>query len=416
MKATTIIIGDEILLGRVTDTNSGFIARQLDPLGIETERVITVGDNGAAIEEAVRTALEHTDLVITTGGLGPTKDDITTKVMLGVFGGEMTFDEAVYANVAAQFERRGLAMNRLTREQAMVPSSAHIVQNELGTAPIMWFERNGKVLITMPGVPTETCGMMERAVTALIARRFKRGETFMHSTFITTGMSESGLAEMLEQWEDTLPDGFHLAYLPDSPVIRLRLDGSGRDREQTAKTMERLSDELKALLGDLLIADREAGVAELALDALREKGWTLGTAESCTGGNIAHAVTSVAGSSDCFEGSVVSYSNRVKHGVLGVSLETLDAFGAVSRETVGEMLEGACRTLGTDCAIATSGIAGPGGGSAEKPVGTVWIGVKTPERTVINVHHMPGDRSRVIARTTATALLVLLKAIKGTRQ
>jgi nicotinamide-nucleotide amidase len=303
-------------------------------------------------------------------------------------------------------------MNALTLDQALVPTSCRVIQNTLGTAPIMRFERDGKVLVSMPGVPFETEGMLDAAVAPQLQAHFNPDKFIAHRTLIVTGITESALAEKLDKWEQAMPQGYHLAYLPDSPIIKLRLDGVGSNQSDVDAMADNLFSQLIEQLGDLVVNIGEKTVANILIDALLEKNYLMGSAESCTGGNIAHSITAVAGSSQVFAGTVVSYSNDVKHNVLGVKSETLNEFGAVSRQTVEQMLSGACKVLGTNCAVATSGIAGPGGGTPEKPVGTVWIGAKTPNEMVVTEYHFPGNRERVINRATATAMLMLIKLLK----
>jgi nicotinamide-nucleotide amidase len=412
MKAAIVIIGDEILLGKVTDTNSGYIARALDRYGFEIVRISTIGDNGADIRQTVESSLAVADVVITTGGLGPTKDDITKQVMCQIFGGTLVRDDSVTRNIEQVFAKRRLSMNALTLDQALVPTSCRVIQNTLGTAPIMWFERDGKVLVSMPGVPFETEGMLDAAVAPQLQAHFNPDKFIAHRTLIVTGITESALAEKLDKWEQAMPQGYHLAYLPDSPIIKLRLDGVGSNQSDVDAMADNLFSQLIEQLGDLVVNIGEKTVANILIDALLEKNYLMGSAESCTGGNIAHSITAVAGSSQVFAGTVVSYSNDVKQNVLGVKSETLNEFGAVSRQTVEQMLSGACKVLGTDCAVATSGIAGPGGGTPEKPVGTVWIGAQTPNEMVVTEYHFPGNRERVINRATATAMLMLIKLLK----
>lgn len=409
MKATLVIIGDEILLGRVIDTNSGHITRALDAIGIETTGIMTVGDKGDAIRDAVITALDNSNVVITTGGLGPTKDDITKHVLAGIFGGEIVRDDSVTANINEIFERRGLKLNRLTLDQALVPSSARILQNRYGTAPVMVFEKNGKSLIALPGVPVEMEGMLPDVVRMLL-ERYHPESCLYHATIMLYGISESALAQHLDSFEKELPPSCKLAYLPDSPVIKLRLDSIGH-KDLFEQALKRLKDELHAIKEINIISEEDLTVPEIVLNALRNKGLSLGTAESCTGGNIAHIVTSIPGASDVFYGGVVSYANAVKTNILGVNPATLENFGAVSRETVTAMAEGACQALGTDCAVATSGIAGPGGATPDKPVGTVWIAVKTPAGTQTFLHRFPGDRNAVIRRASTVALIHLIEAL-----
>lgn len=411
MKLSVIIIGDEILIGQVTDTNSGAIARMLGPKGWQMVNTTVIGDDARAIRQALDRALECSDLVITTGGLGPTKDDITKKTLAEYFGCGMRLDQSVLDNVRRVFDARGLQLNDSTASQALVPDACRVIQNELGTAPIMWFDApGGKAVISMPGVPFETVGMLKRRVVGEICSRFHSDTLFLHHTLISRGLPESALSEMLEPYEASLPEGMHLAYLPTPGYIRLRLDCSGPQSEAEAlqASFDAYVLRLRAALGRYLLHDGDATPAEILLDRLRAKHLTLSTAESCTGGNIARCITSVAGSSDTFLGSVVSYANSVKAGVLGVNPADLDRHGAVSEPVVKQMALGACRAIGADCAVATSGIAGPGGAVPGKPVGTVWMAAATPSGCVTKLMHLPGDRQRVIDRATTEAILLLI--------
>lgn len=408
MRLSVIIIGDEILLGQVCDTNSGAIARTFGPMGWTVERVVTVPDDAGAIRRAVREALGSSDLVLTTGGLGPTKDDITKLTLTEIFGGSLRRDPEVTDNIRRVFSLRGLEMNPLTADQALVPDSCRVIQNRLGTAPVMWFERDGKVLVSMPGVPFETEGALPE-VARLVKERFTPDLTLLHHTYMVTGITESALATRLADFEASLPRGLHLAYLPTPGLIRLRLDGAGPAdiAGDFGSACERLLDSL----GPLCIHDGDATPAQMVIERLRARGLTMATAESCTGGNIARSLISVAGASDVFNGAVVSYANSAKENLLGVPRGMIEARGAVSREVVESMAIGACRALGADCACATSGIAGPGGGSPEKPVGTVWMAWCVEGRVTSRVARFPGDRARVIGRATAEALLGLLALI-----
>ena len=409
--ASICTIGDEILIGQIVDTNSSYISRELNAIGIRISGMVSIGDNHDRIIDTLRNELKNNDIVITTGGLGPTKDDITKPTLCRYFGGEMVLDEAVEANVRQVMERRHLKLNEYTRLQAMVPSSCRVIQNEVGTAPLMWFERDGKVLVSMPGVPFELQGMMERAVIPQLLARFNDGEDIEFRTFVVTGIIESALAMRLDEFERNMPHGIHLAYLPEGGIIRLRLTGSSTDARQINDDMERLSRELHEILGGHIIADGDKRLPEILGDRLRERGLTLATAESCTGGNIAHQITTIAGSSDYFKGAVVSYTNEVKMSLLGVSEQDIIDHGVVSEPVVRQMAEGACRAIGTDCAIATSGIAGPGGGTPTKPVGTVWMAAKCGDKVVTQVKQLPGDRDRVITRATLEAQLLLLSLL-----
>lgn len=414
MRLSIIVIGDEILLGQVTDTNSGFISRTLGQYGWETARVVTVADKADDIHRAIEICMADSELVITTGGLGPTKDDITKGVMCDIFGGPMIFDREVAANIREVFDLRGLKMNPLTESQAMVPTSCRVIQNRLGTAPIMWFDRKSDhhVLIAMPGVPFETEGMLVRTVAGEIASQFAPDTYIDHKTLMITGITESALAERLEDFEAGLPTGLHLAYLPTPGLIRLRLDARGTNGDGTDKVLDKAYERLCNETGPYIIYTGDANAAEIAIHAIRSKGLHLASAESCTGGNIAHMITSTPGCSDIFLGSVVSYSNCVKTGVLGVESGLIERHGAVSSEVVAAMAEGVARLTGAECAIATSGIAGPGGATDGKPVGTVWTAVLTPKGTETFVRRYPGNRQRVIDRASTEALLAIAKKLE----
>lgn len=418
MKVSVIVIGDELLLGQVTDTNSGEIARQIAPWGWEVNDVQAVGDDAGEIRRAIDRAFELSDVVLTTGGLGPTKDDITKTVLRDYFGGELREDPAVLENVKQIVSRKGFRLNDLTAAQAIVPTSCRVIQNLAGTAPIMWFERDGKVLVSMPGVPYETREMFERAVFPQLREKFSSDVDIEHAVLMVTDYTESGLAERIADWEDALPKYLHLAYLPKPGLIRLRIDGVHSDREFIASEVRRASAELKRMLGDAVIATEDLTPAEIVLKECRMRGLTFATAESCTGGNIAHEMTLIAGASDVFAGGVVSYSNEVKMSVLGVDADTLEANGAVSLPVVSEMAEGALRVTGADVAVATSGIAGPGGGTPEKPVGTVCIAatIITPDGVTVcetETCHFAGTRGRIIESATTRALIRAVRIMQA---
>lgn len=403
MYLSIVIIGDEILLGRVQDTNSGLIARKFSEYGREVKCVRSVGDKAADIRAAIEASMAESSLVICTGGLGPTRDDITKPLLADIFGGEMIEHEPTTANIKRIFAERGLQMNELTARQALVPSSCKVIVNRYGTAPVMWFEKNGKVLVAMPGVPFETRGMLPEVMDC-VKEHFGNGELIRHREFTVTGISESALAERLAPYEDSLPQGYKLAYLPVAGAITMRLDGKpGADEAEFESFAARLCD----YLGDNCAGTGVKSPAELLLHALRRKKYTLACAESCTGGNISHLVTEIAGCSDVFLGGVTSYANEVKMNVLGVNGEDINRDGAVSESVVRQMAEGVARITGADCSVATSGIAGPGGAVEGKPVGTVWIAVHVPGRTVAKVHHFTGDRAAVIERASAQAINML---------
>lgn len=415
MKISLVVIGDEILLGQVTDTNSGEIARTVSVANWTVSRVYTVGDNADEIKYAINAALETSDVVITTGGLGPTKDDITKSVLLDIFGGELVQNDDVLKNVEDVCCRRHIVLNDLTRTQALVPSTARIIQNRVGTAPVMWFEKKEgnkvKVLVTMPGVPFETSQMMREEVFPQLLSRFGSDVTVAHRYLLVYGIIESKIAEILDEWERTLPANLHLAYLPVPGYVKLRLDGIDKDGVRINALLDENAAKIKAILGDAVFADGDKTIAEILIERLRCKGYSLATAESCTGGNIAHAVTMIAGASDVYYGSVVSYANDVKIRVLGVDENVINTLGAVSEPVAEQMAKGVARAINADCSVATSGIAGPGGGTPEKPVGTVCIAVHTPQKDIVGTYFLPGNRGRVIDRATTTALIELIRLL-----
>lgn len=413
MKTAIITIGDELLIGQVVDTNSGSIARMIDPAGWSIEWVKVIHDDADAIVRAVDEAFAVADVVLTTGGLGPTKDDITKLTLCNYFGGELRHDPDVLENIKEIFQRRGIQLNALTEAQALVPTSCRVIQNRVGTAPIMWFERNdGKVLVSMPGVPFETVQMFQSEVFPQLLKKFHSEEHIAHRCIIVEGLTESKVAMQLNDWEDALPDFIHLAYLPKPGIIRLRLDGHHPDNNLLQSTLDNLHAQLCQRFADNLLADADLPPEEALLLRLRAKKLTLATAESCTGGNIAHRITAIAGCSDCYNGSIVSYANDVKINILGVKKESIEDHGVVSEEVVVQMAEGVKNAIGTDCAIATSGIAGPSGATPNKPIGTVCIAIATPERTIASTFHFPGTRDRVIDRASTTALTLLAMALK----
>lgn len=413
MKAAVIVIGDELLIGQVTDTNSGMIARALAPLGWSVCQVMTVADDAAAIDDAISRSFAVAPVVLTTGGLGPTKDDITKGVLCRRFGGELRRDEEVLDNVRRVFAAKHLAMNELTAAQADVPTSCRVIPNRVGTAPVMWFEACGgrQVLVAMPGVPSETSVVFPEEVLPRLARHFRTDSAVEHRTLITYGTTESGLAIHLDSFEKELPSGVHLAYLPKDGIIRLRLDSIASEKAVAQDNIERAEARLRELTAPWLVADHDTTPAEMLLEKARESGVTIATAESCTGGNIAHRITLTAGCSDVMLGGVVAYCNDVKEKLLGVSHATLEAHGAVSEQTVREMAEGTCRATGARLGIATSGIAGPVGGSEAKPVGTVCIGASLDGLTVSHTYHFGGSRRQIIERSTTAAIMMAVRLL-----
>lgn len=393
------------MLGRVVDTNSGLVARTFGADGWLVKNIRTVADKAADIRAAIVAALDESDLVVTTGGLGPTRDDITKSVLIDVFGGELRLDDSVTENIESIFAGRNLKMNELTAMQALVPTTCRVIQNRYGTAPVMWFEKEGRVLVAMPGVPYETRGALPE-VARQVYEHFGSGGAILHREFTVTGITESALAQRLTDFEDRLSDNYKLAYLPVFGEITLRLDADFTEDGDVAD-FDIVVNDLKESVGCYLAADGKLSPAEILLHKLRQHGYSVATAESCTGGNIAHTITAIAGCSDVMRGGVVAYSNDVKSHVLGVDADTIAAHGAVSEPTVEGMAVCVRRLCAADCGIATSGIAGPGGGSPEKPVGTVWIAASTPTQTVARCYRFTGDRSAVIERATAQALVLL---------
>lgn len=406
MNAGIIIIGDEILIGQVVDINSSWISREMNKIGFRTETVVTVGDDGKSISDAIDRCLDVADVVFMTGGLGPTKDDITKKVICEKFGTELVLNEAVLANVAEMLGRRGIALTENNRGQALVPAAATVINNAVGTAPGIMMERNGKLLFSMPGVPFEMRYLMEHEIIPLIKKHYNLKPVY-HKTLLLTGIAESILAEKISDWEDSLAKNVRLAYLPAYSSIRLRLSVYQPD-DTTESYINAKVEELKRIVPENIIAYEDIKLEELVGKLLKDKHCTVATAESCTGGKVASLITSVSGSSEYYKGSVVSYCNEVKADVLGVSRADLEKYGAVSSTVAEQMASGVRRLLKTDYAVATTGIAGPTGGSDEKPVGTVWIAVATPTRVVSRKYIFGKDRSINIERFAASALSMLI--------
>ena len=410
MFAELITIGDELLIGQVVDTNSAWMGRELNNIGIEVLRIVSVRDREEEILEAIDNAMKRVNIVLVTGGLGPTKDDITKQTLCKYFNTELIFSEEVFENVKRVLAGK-IPMNKLNKGQAMVPKNCTVINNPVGSASVSWFERDGKVLVSMPGVPQEMTTVMAESVLPKLHERFQT-DVIMHQTFLVQHYPESVLAEKLEACEVALPDCIKLAYLPKLGIIRMRLTGRGHDRKEVETLLNREKAKLETILGEDIFSEEDTPLEVIIGELLKKRKLTVSTAESCTGGSIAERLTSIAGSSEYFKGSIVAYSNEVKKDLLYVSSETLEKYGAVSEETVIEMVKGAMKALKTDCAVATSGIAGPGGGTPEKPVGTVWIaaGYKNEIRT----YKQETNRGRAmnIERAGNNALLMLRDLLK----
>ena len=411
MKATIITIGDEILIGQILDTNSRYISRALNTHGIVVAERTSIGDNRQQIIDTLDRALAQSEVVIITGGLGPTKDDITKHTLCDYFGSTLRYDKIEAEHIRTMLERRNIAFNELNRSQAMVPECCTVLHNAHGTAPGMWFEREDRVVVSLPGVPFEMQHLIDDEVIPRLCKRFELRE-IVHRTMITFGIAESILAEKIASWEDALPDHIHLAYLPAPNVVRLRLSAYEVEGKEVSREIDMLFEKLRTIIPDNIAGFEDASVEELVHNILINRGQTLAVAESCTGGTIASKFTAQAGASAYFLCGVVSYSNESKCNVLGVPMSDIEQHGAVSEEVAKAMAQGAKAISGSNFAISTTGIAGPTGGSEAKPVGTVWIGVATPEKCYAVLKNCGTDRSQVISRATAYAIALLYNELK----
>lgn len=406
MKATIVTIGDEILIGQILDTNTRYISQALNRIGIVVHQQISIGDTAQQITTTLDQALSTTDLTIITGGLGPTKDDITKHTLTAYFNSELVYNQEVGDFVSDLLARRGIAFTELNRGQAMVPKCCTVLHNAHGTAPGMMFERDGKIVISLPGVPFEMRHLIDDKVIPMLAERFTL-KSIIHRTMITSGIPESLLAERIAAWEDALPEMLHLAYLPAPNIVRLRLSAYQVEGQSVGKIIDQQFELLRQIIPQAVVGFEDASVEQLLHNALIERGEKLSVAESCTGGNIASKFTAMAGASAYFMAGVVSYSNDAKSDILGVNPELIATYGAVSEQVAIAMAEGVKRVGKSDYGIATTGIAGPSGGSAEKPVGTVWFGISTPERTFAVMKNCGTDRGQIIERATAHAIRLL---------
>ncbi|MDO9254841.1 MAG: competence/damage-inducible protein A [Bacteroidales bacterium] len=405
MLAEIITIGDELLIGQVIDTNSAWMAEQLNVIGIKVHQITSISDDQQHILTTLKEASERAQLILITGGLGPTKDDITKQTLCKYFDTSLVFSETAYANVEKLFSARGVAVTELNRLQAMVPANCRVVANPNGTAPCMWFEKNGCIYISMPGVPFEMKAIMEQEIIPQLLTKLNR--VIIHRTLLTEGVGESHLASLIEPWEESLPSFVKLAYLPQPGMVRLRLTAYGTDRKVLQNAIDKAEKELYPYAGNFIFGFDNDTMESVVGQLLRSKGMTLSTAESCTGGNIAQLITSIAGSSDYFKGSIVAYSNEIKEQFLGVPHKVIAENGAVSEQTVIAMAEGIRTRFLTDFAISVSGIAGPGGGTAEKPVGTTWIAIATPTETIARKFLLGDHRGRNIRKASMAALNML---------
>lgn len=404
MTAEIITIGDEILIGQIVDTNSAWLGEKLGEHGFRVMRITSVSDGAEEISASVAEAMKRTKLVIVTGGLGPTKDDITKHTLAGLFNSKLTIHEPTLRFLEDYLGRRGVDLNQMNRDQAMMPDRCKVITNSNGTAPGMWFEQDDSVVISLPGVPYEMKSIMEEFGFSMIAEHFGI-QNVVHKTVLTFGLPESMLAERIEAWENALPKSIKLAYLPNPSGVKLRL--SCYDGKFSREDIDRRFVELQKIIGDVYLGEMPVSVESEVARMLCEKSKTLSIAESCTGGYLSSKFTALSGSSRYFLGGVVSYSNQVKIDTLGVSAETLERYGAVSEEVAREMAEGVRRITGSDYSIATTGIAGPTGATENKPVGLVYIAWATPEGVFVKRMVFGNLREQNIQRATAQAINLL---------
>ena len=410
MKTEIITIGDEILIGQIVDTNSAWMGQQLNLHGIELYQVTSVHDDHDHIIKALANAEKEVDLVLITGGLGPTKDDITKNSLCEYFGTELIYHPEVFEHVQTLLSSRNVTINQLNREQALLPASCTVLHNSAGTASGMWFERNGTIFVSMPGVPFEMEAIMTEEVFPRLA---KLGimQSIVHKTILTYGLPESMLAEKIEEWESALPGFIHLAYLPSALMVRLRLSAYGTDKAMLETEIGKQVKKLLDIVPEYVFGFDDDNLALIIGRMLVKSSKTMAVAESCTGGNIAHFVTFNAGSSAYFKGGVVAYSNEIKTRLLDVPAEMIETYGAVSQKVAEAMAVGAQKALNADFTIATTGIAGPDGGTADKPAGTIWIAVAGPSGVKSEKYLFRHNRERNIIRSTQTALNLLRKLI-----
>ena len=404
-----ISIGDELLIGQVINTNAAWLGAQLSEAGFQLDSTLTIGDSEKAIMDALESCMDA-DLVLVTGGLGPTADDITKPTVCKFFGTELEFCQTAYDNVVSIFKRRGFQMSERNRGQAYLPKSCQYIPNTYGTAPCMWLEKEGVVFAFMPGVPFEMKGIFNDELLPRIKERF-HAVPYAKRVIMTTGIGESFLADMIKEWEDALPDFLSLAYLPQYGMVRLRLSGRHENAEFLHSTLDNEVEKLTKLISNYIFAMDDLPIQRVVFDLLIEKGKTFASAESCTGGNIAHVITLIPGSSEVFKGAAITYATPMKTKVLDVPAETIDEYGVVSQQVVENMAIGVRNLMEADFGVATTGIAGPSGGTEETPVGTVWIGVASAKGVVSKCFNFGKDRENVINRATIMAYEMLRQQI-----
>jgi nicotinamide-nucleotide amidase len=407
ISAEIINIGDELLIGQVINTNASYLAQSLNSVGIEVRKVSMISDQRGSIISSLDASFEHAQLTLITGGIGPTNDDITKQVLAEYFDTELQFSEEAYADIEKMFALRDFPVTEINRQQAYLPIGAVHFPNHRGTARGMWFEKDGKVAVAMPGVPFEMTEIMERYVVPKLKEYFLSDFNIQHRTLMITGIGESFLSEIIADWETSLPKNISLAYLPSPGYVRLRLTGKSEEKKDFQKSINQEIEKVKKLIPQYIFAEKDITPETFIIEELSKRALSLATAESCTGGMISHLLTTVPGSSACFKGGIVAYSNEVKRSLLDVRNEDLILFGAVNEQVVRQMAENIRKKFDADYGIATSGIAGPTGGTPKKPVGTVWIAVNGKSKTVAQVFHFGNDRKRNIQRSSIAALDML---------
>ena len=412
MKAAIVTIGDEILIGQIIDTNSAWMAKELTAAGIDIKEMASISDDPAQITSTLDRLIGTVDLILMTGGLGPTRDDLTKDTLNEYFGGTMIMNQEVLDGIEEFFRKRGRSMLETNRRQALVPDVCKILPNNFGTAPGMWFTKDNTSIISMPGVPYEMKPLVSEQLLPALQKELGI-PVIVHRTVMTQGVPESYLAEMIKDWELSLPACMKLAYLPRPGVVRLRLTVKGDCAGSANEMLDEKIAGLTALIGDHIFGFEDTLLEKVLGELLKEKGLHIATAESCTGGNIAHLITSVAGSSSYFNGSIVAYSNEVKMSVLGVDESLIAEHGAVSSRVAEAMAKGVQQITGSDIAISTTGIAGPDGGTEEKPVGTVWIGIAVGDEVFSKLYKFGGHRELVIEQSSIMALGLLFRRLKS---
>ena len=410
IQAEIITIGEELLIGQVIDTNSAWISQQLNLIGISVKQITSISDNKQQIVETLNESINRSEIVLITGGLGPTKDDITKHTLAEYFNSSLVFNEEAYKNIEAIFSRRNVQVTELNRLQAYLPDKCKVIPNLEGTACGMLFKKNNCIIISMPGVPYEMKTMMKNFILKELQNEFKL-PFVVHKTILTQGIGESFLAEKIEDWENNLPKNIALAYLPSAGIVRLRLSAKGTNQNELTELINTQVNSIKEIISEYIFGYDDETLEIIIGNLLKQKKKTLSIAESCTGGYLSHLITSVPGSSAYFKGSIISYANEIKKNELNIYEDDLIKYGAVSKEVVEKMAKNILLKFDTDYAIATSGIAGPDGGTKEKPVGMVWIAVADKNSTNSQVYFMGEHRGRNIQKSAITALNMLRKKI-----